>query len=308
VKGLAFAASLLVVSASNASLGCPCRASFGPGGSLTSSLQTWGVSATEAAQFVHGYWDANGDYFPIQGLQRRLDLFATGAYRVQRQFELSLSSVFGTSSRVAPGGFSADSTGIGDTVLRARWDVHEAPVPHQRSLLNPGVALIASIRVPTAKQTTTHQSHPGSHGSSLSDALGTWEGALAVDLSHAPHDDWRIGVLLEGALRAPDDSFGVSRWLGPRLMAQATLGYYLFRSLELGALAEIEWELDTQLAGSTASGTGRRAIDVGGFASFVPQDSGFRSGLQLRHAPSFDGLGVNAVATTQMGVSLGYVR
>lgn len=296
------------VSAVGTAGACPCRASFGPGGSLTSASQTWGASTTEAAQFVHGYWDADGDYLPIQGFQRRLDFFATGAYRVLPALELSLSSVFGTSTRVVPGGFSADGKGFGDTVARARWDVHEAPVPHRRSWLNPGVALIASLRAPTAKQTTTHQSHPGSHGSSLSDALGTWEGAIAVDLSHALHDDWRIGVLLEGALRAPDESFGVSRWLGPRLMSQATLGHYLFRSLEVGVLAEIEWEADTTLAGSAVSGTGRRAVDVGGFVSFVPQDSAVRSGLQLRHSPTFDGFGINAVATTQIGVSLGYVR
>lgn len=297
-----------VVSTVGTAVACPCRASFGPGGSLTSASQTWGASATEAAQFVHGYWDASGDYFPTQGFQRRLDLFATGAYRALPVLELSLSSVFGTSTMGLPGGFSADRTGLGDTVARARWDVHEAPVPHRRSWLNPGVALIASIRAPTAAQTTSHQSHPGSHGSSLSDALGTWEGAIAVDVSHALHDDWRIGVLLEGALRAPDESFGVARWLGPRLLTQATLGHYLFQSLELGALLEIEWEADTTLAGSTVSGTGRRAIDGGLFASFVPQNSGFRSGVQLRHSPTFDGFGVNAVATTQIGVSLGYVR
>lgn len=257
---------------------------------------------------MHGYWDADGDYVPMQGFQRRLDLFATGSHRVVPSLELSLSSVFGTATRVAPGGFSADSTGFGDTVARGRWDVHDAPVPHRRSLLNPAVTLIASIRVPTAAQTTTHQSHPGSQGSSLSDGLGTWEGALAVDLSHALHDDWQIGVLLEGALRAPDGSFGVARALGPRLLAQATLGHYVFRALELGALADIEWEGDTTLAGETVSGTGRRAINVGAFVSFVPPDSPLRTGFQLRHSPTFDGFGVNAVATTQIGVSLGYVR
>jgi hypothetical protein len=263
---------------------------------------------TEAAQFVHGYWDAEGDYVPIQGFQRRLDVFASAAYRALPALELSLGAVFGTSTRVVPGGLNATRTGFGDTMLRGRWDVHESPVPHRRSLLNPGVALIGSIRAPTASDTTAQQAHSGSHGSTLGEGLGTWEGALAVDLSHALHDDWRIGLLLEGALRAPDEAFGVSRWLGPRLMSQVTLGHHLLPSLELGALAEIEWEGDTTLAGNTVSGTGRRAVDVGAFVSFVPADSPLRSGFQLRHSPSFDDLGINAVATTQVGVSLGYVR
>ncbi|HEX2880492.1 MAG TPA: hypothetical protein VHO25_13255, partial [Polyangiaceae bacterium] len=73
---------LLALAWTQSASGCPCRASFGPGGSLTSSLQTWGASATQAAQSVHGYWDARGNYVPIQGFQRRLDLFATAAYRV----------------------------------------------------------------------------------------------------------------------------------------------------------------------------------------------------------------------------------
>jgi hypothetical protein len=275
---------------------------------LTNSSQTWGASATEAAQFVHGYWDADGDYLPIEGFQRRLDLFATGAYRVVPPLELSLSSVLGTATLVAPGGFSADSTGFGDTVVRARWEVHEAPMPHARSWLNPALAVIASIRAPTATDTTAQRSHPTHHGASQSEGLGTWEGAVAVDLSHVLRDNWQIGVLLEGALRAPDESFGAARWLGPRVLAQATLGHYLFRSLELGVLADIEWEGDATLAGHRVSGTGRRAIDVGAFASFVPSSSPFRSGLQVRHSPTFDGLGVNAVASTQIGISLGYVH
>jgi hypothetical protein len=219
---------------------------------LTNSSQTWGASATEAAQFVHGYWDADGDYLPIEGFQRRLDLFATGAYRVVPPLELSLSSVLGTATLVAPGGFSADSTGFGDTVVRARWEVHEAPMPHARSWVNPALAVIASISAPTATDTTAQRSHPTHHGASQSEGLGTWEGAVAVDLSHVLRDNWQIGVLLEGALRAPDESFGAARWLGPRVLAQATLGHYLFRSLELGVLADIEWEGDATLAGCPA--------------------------------------------------------
>ncbi len=313
--GLAFGACLVLIA--RASFACPCRGTVGPGGALTTASETLGVSVTESATTTHGAWSALGRYSPLADDTTRTDLalVLAAAWRASRRVELAVSQGWGV-QRLSTSAFHDERTGFGDLSWRVRWEALDEPMPWTGSPW-PSFAAIASVRAPTgdtggAGATSLGRIQSGTTGSAgaspTSQTLGTWEAALAAELQRSVTSRWTTALVLEGALRLPDESLGLKRQLGPRVLAQISLAHAPSTWVSLGALADLAWEGDVSLDDETRSGTTQRLLTFGLTASHRVPDTGWRSGFAVRHAPAIDEVNVNATRATSLAVSLGWGR
>jgi hypothetical protein len=277
-------------------------------------METVGASLTQSAEWVHGLWNAHGEYTALGEGEHdtRIDWSLAAGYRVSQRWELAAQLAYGKQS-LSTRGFASKSSGVGDAILRARWEALDAPMPMSDSPPWPSVAALFMLRVPTAS--TDRTSGVGGYGttrtlgaSASSQALGAWELALGADLERALSSTWRVSALGEAALRLPDDALGLERQLGPRVLGQIGLRYVPVVQFAFDLSTDLSWEGDVELDGQTKRGTTQRRWTLGAFASYRVPKTGLRAGALLRYAPPVSGVSVNAIAATALGVSLGYAR
>lgn len=292
---------------------CPCRGSAGPSAPLTSQTEHWGVALTQSTEVVHGVWDPYGELRELGADEHNtlIDVALLGAYRPLARLELAAQASYSRHSVVAPG-LSADGSGSGDALLRARWDAIDQPMPLHSSPL-PGLALALALRVPTGDQGTdvsgVTSGSTGSVGSSAaSTTLGAWELALGVELSKSYGAHWAATLYGEGAYRLPDDTLGIDRQLGPRALGQVGVRYIPAAGVSIGAFSDVGWESEIAFDGERLNGTAQRRVSVGAYTSWRLSPSGLRGGISLRHSPLLDELSANALASTSLAVSLGVAR
>lgn len=310
-RALGALALILVHGIANA---CPCRGSAGPSAPLTGTTDRFGAAVTQSTELVHGAWDAYGKLHELGETEsnRLVDYSLLLAYRPIFPLEVALQLSYARQSVVAPG-FSAEESGIGDSLLRARYELFDQPMPMKRSPL-PGVAAAFSVRAPTGRDESASprgvaSGTTGSLGASAaSTSLATWEIALGVELVKTLGIHWEISGYGESAYRFTDDSLGIDRRLGPRVLGQLGGRYIPSPDLSLGAFADVGWEDEVAIDGERLSGTGQRRVSVGAFTAWQLAPSGLRAGLQLRHTPMLDDLSVNALAASSLAVSLGIAR
>ncbi len=294
---------------------CPCRGSSGPGGALTSQLDTFGASFTQSVLFVHGGWSPFGEYADLGSgaMQTQLDYALALAWRAVDTVELGADVAYGRQSTSAVG-FSSERTSFGDTSLRARWEAFDEPMPW-RGEPWPSVAGVFTVRTPTGsvdppRQPDEGRVQSGTTGtigaSASSQGLGSWEMGLAVDLSRRITAWWRVNAVGEVAFRLPDDSIGLERRLPPRAFTQASLVHSPSTTMTLGLSTDLGWEADVRFDGQKRSGTTQRLWNVGAFWTLRSEKTGVRTGILIRHAPPVDEISVNAARATSVGVSLGW--
>jgi hypothetical protein len=252
---------------------CSCSGQ-GPASALTRPDQTWGVRTAERLLLGYGAFNAHGKYAPFASDEhdRTVEYDLLAAYRIHR-WELTGSVGYGVRAVDIAGEFGR-SVGLGDTALRARYEVFDEPA--------------ASGIAPRG--------------------LGATELALGVSAERSFARLFRASIVGQAAARLPDTSLGVSRQLGPRANGELTLSYFAESDLVLSALVSMRWEGNVSLAGRLQSGTAQRWSEVGAAISWQPWLLPFRAGFAQRYAPGMGGLGGNTVASATSEFWLGYVR
>ncbi|MEI9953167.1 MAG: hypothetical protein WDO74_30355 [Pseudomonadota bacterium] len=216
------------------------------------------------------------------------------AYRVQR---LELAATIGYGTRSAALSEAAErSTGLSDTMLRARYEATEEPEPWQSGVY-PSLAMLGTVRLPTARAEGVAPR-----------GLGTYEFALGLSLERSLARLFRVGLFLDIAGRLPDTTLGVTRRLGPRASAEFTLSYFVTPDLVVSALIGTRWEGNVSVQQREQYGTAQRLTEVGGVISFQPWTSPVRAGFAQRYAPGIDGLSANTLLSLSSEFWVGYVR
>lgn len=274
---------------------CSCSGQ-GPASALTRPDQTWGVRLSERLVLGYGAFNAHGEHaaFAPHEHDRTVEYGLLSAYRWQR---LELSSTFSYGARSAAiSAQSERSVGFGDTTLRARYEAASEPEPWQTGIY-PGLAMLGSVRLPTANATGLAPR-----------GLGATEFALGVVLERALSPLFRAGLVAEIAGRLPDTSLGITRRLGPRASAEFTLSYFATPDWVLSALLGLRWEGNASLRQREQRGTAQRTTELGAAVSWQPWASAFRAGFAERYAPAVDQLGANTVQSATSEFWVGYVR
>jgi hypothetical protein len=293
---------------------CPCRGSAGPSAPLTATTERFGVALSQSTEIVHGTWDAWGELHEHgeEESNRLVDYSLLVAYRPFAELETALQLSYANQTVVAPG-LAAETSGLGDTVLRARYELFDQPMPMRKSPL-PGVAAALAVRAPTGRDEGAAprgvaSGTTGSLGSSAaSTSLGAWELTLGLELVKSLGVHWEAAAYGEAAFRFPDDSLGVERRLGPRALGQLSARFIPVPDLSLGAFADVGWEDEVTIDEEVVGGTAQRRVSLGAFASWRLSPSGLSGGMQVRHTPLADSLSANVLASTSLSVSLGFAR
>jgi len=274
---------------------CSCSGQ-GPASALTRLDQTFGVRWSERLVLGQGASNAHGHYqaFAPGEHDRSVEYALLVAYRIQR-LELAATLGYGTRS-VTLSEASERSTGLSDTLLRARYEAAEEPMPWQSGVY-PALAMLGTVRLPSA----------GAEGLAPR-GLGTTEFALGVSIERSFARLFRVGLLLELAGRLPDTTLGVTRRLGPRASSELTLSYFASPDLVISALLGTRWEGNVTVQERMQYGTAQRLTEIGAAISFQPWSSPLRAGFAQRYAPGLDQLSANTVQSLSSELWIGYVR
>jgi len=274
---------------------CSCSGQ-GPASALTRLDQTYGVRLSQRLVLGQGAANSRGQYqaFAPGEHDRSVEYALLMAYRMQR---LELAATVGYGTRGAAFSEASElSTGLSDTLLRARYEAAEEPMPWQGGVY-PSLAMLGTLRLPTARAEGLAPR-----------GLGTYEFALGVSLERSFARLFRVGVLAELAGRLPDTTLGITRRLGPRASAEFTLSYFATPDLVLSALISTRWEGNVTAQQRMQYGTAQRLTEVGAAISFQPWKSPFRAGFVQRYAPGIDGLSANTLLSLTGEFWIGYVR
>lgn len=236
----AVAAIGMVLIAREANACDACRGAEGVGGAVTATNERWAIQSSLMARRAIANWDQFG----------RAHVLAPGVYafdgttqlalgvRVIRPLELSAATGAGVAWFRAPGA-AIDQWSWLDTTARARYELAIEDGEMGPPL---GAAVWFSTRMPTGSLAS-----PGAGvgtGAIGAFGLGTWEFAVGADLRHTFRGTWQPFAAVEGALRAPDNTFGNARALGPRVGARAGLTYLPTETLSLSVIVDWAWESD----------------------------------------------------------------
>jgi hypothetical protein len=309
----AFAAAALFATGSRAEACGSCRGPGGAGSALTAPWQKWGVSLTQTMRLGHGIFDADSEYRPFRAdsHDRVLELAAAAAFRPIDAIELGATTAYG---HVLVGGpsFRSGRAALGDLGLRARWEVLDEPaIDLPNGPRRPSLGLTLSVRLPTGTVDRTSDAgsgpSPGTVGSTAtSQGLGTTEIALAADVRKTFLQKWQLGAVAEAAWRAPDESIGLRRALGPRGLLRVMFIRFV-GDVTVGGFLDLAGETDVSYGGRTSPSSSQRAISLGASAS-LKTDLGFRSGLALTFQPPIDGFSTNAVAATGITTFIAFTK
>lgn len=307
-------AAMGVVAFARPALACgSCRGPGGAGSALTAPWQTWGVSLTETMRLGHGIFDQRSRYrsFGAESHDRVVELAFAAAYRPASAVELGATSAYGNVMVGGPS-FRSRRGALGDLALRVRWEaLDEPPIDLPSGSRRPSIGLTVSLRLPTGTVDRSGDSgagpSPGTVGSTAtSQGLGTTEVALAIDVRKTFAQRYQLGAVVEGAWRAPDDSVGLERHLGPRGLARM-MGLVFQGDVTFGAFVDLAAETDVTYGGRRSLASGQRALSLGLSAS-LKTDVGFRAGLSVVHQPAIDGASMNAVAATGLTAFMAFTR
>ncbi|HEV8245351.1 MAG TPA: hypothetical protein VGP93_06275, partial [Polyangiaceae bacterium] len=192
-----------------------------------------------------------------------------------------------------------ESSGLGDTRLRARWEIsHERP-PSGGGLRWPAFALLATISVPGSESEADHAASLG---------VGAWEVALGADIVSSLTQAWQLEAIVEVAERSPDTTLGFERQLGPRALFQLGSSYALVPELRLGALTTLSTEGDASYENQVAIGSGQRLWTVSAFISRELASVHAQASLSIEHAPGVEGIAMNAVRETSLRAALSWAH
>jgi hypothetical protein len=307
-------AAVGLVSSPNVAQACgSCRGPGGAGSALTAPWQRWGVSLTETMRLGHGIFDSRGGYrsFGPESHDRVIELGASAAYRPIDAIELGGTMAYGN---VLVGGpsFRSGRAALGDLGLRARWEALDEPaIELPGGSRRPSLGVTLSLRVPTGTVDRSGDSgsgpSPGTVGSTAtSQGLGTTEVALAIDMRKTFAQRWQLGAVVEGAWRAPDESIGLRRALGPRGLVRL-MAIMFEGDVTVGAFVDLAAETGVSYGGRVSPESAQRSFSLGTSAS-LKTDLGLRSGLALAYQPPIDGVSMNAVAATALTAFIAFTK
>ena len=291
-----------------------CRGPGGAGSALTAPWQTYGVSVAQTMRLGHGVFDQRSRFRPFRAgsHDRVLELAFAAAVRPIDPVELGATAAYGNVLVGGPG-FRSSRGALGDLSLRARWEVlQEPPLELTGQSRLPAVGLTFTARLPTGpvdRATTAGAAgpSPGTVGSTAtSQGLGTSELAFAVDVRKTFASRFQIGAVGEAGGRAPDESIGLRRALGPRGLVRL-MGIMFQGDATFGLFADLAAEGNVSYGSRTSPDSDQRSVSFGASGTYKTK-LGLRTGLALTYQPPIDGLSKNAVVATGITTFLAFTR
>jgi hypothetical protein len=279
---------------------------MGPGGTITAPWERSGIVIQLSERAALGAWGSKANYIGYGHREREQSLDATLAigHRPWPRLELSGALGLGATLRSSPV-TSERNAGASDLAVRARWEALRESFPLPGRSLPPSLGLALAVRIPPVGLGAGNVSARGALGSTAQ-GLGTVELAVAADVRKT----WRsvqIAGILEGALRAPDETLGMPRNLGPRLLARALVIGFASQLVTVSGFVEANWEGAVSLRGKGVRDSSQRSTAVGTSLT-LRADNGFRSGVTVTYALPLDGLGDGALATRTVSFIMGFAR
>jgi hypothetical protein len=266
---------------------------------VTSPDAPLGITGVTEARREVGSWDSTGHAHATPLDVRAFDgnvQVLIGA-RPVRWLELALGSGAGAAFFRASG-VSQDNYGVLDTVARARFDLAS-----HRWMDRVLPATWLTVRAPTGN--APNATAGGTAAPIGAFGLGAWEFALGGEVRLTALSRWEPYVAVEGALRAPDNTFDVPRQLGPRVSARGGLAYAIAPTLSLGMLVEWNWEGAPALRGQPIANGWEHRTSVG-LLLVSTSNEGVRTSLAVASDLPIDGLGRNAEATFRLLFSVNF--
>jgi hypothetical protein len=289
--------------------GCPCSDDGGTS-SLVRDNERYAAALVATSRHALGHFDAFGQYHalgPADGEASEELLLRVGLRlprRVEWLGELGYASYrFHTPSRVEA------HTGVGDTLLRARWTLRDEGMPHEGPWL-PSLALAGLLRAPLGALADNRSAGFGSGGAQL--GLGAWELGVGFDAARSLVPELQLMLGAEGAYRLEDHVLGRARRLGPRL--DATVGARLMPSAWLAGTFALRARFTADVALGNGDGNGLQRLPgtaerlwslVLGAAVYA-RNSNLRSSLTLSWDPPVGSFSVGTTAAAALSVALAY--
>ncbi|HEY6080246.1 MAG TPA: hypothetical protein VIW29_15640 [Polyangiaceae bacterium] len=298
------AASWLLLLLAPVARACPCSDDAGSGLALTREDELAAAALVMTTRSAYGVFDAQGNYRKSDSdeTETAQELLLRAALRWPRRLEW-LAELGYASYRLHAGQVSQEQRGVGDLIVRARYQLLDESMPHEPLPL-PAVAASMLLRAPLGLASVGAAHGFGSGGAQL--GLGAWE--LGIGLDAARSLSGALGVLVAGELgyRFEDHTLGRARQLG--LRAEGLLGLRASPLDWLSGLVAVRARSsgDATFSGRRLPGTGERLVSVVVGASVDDTASGLRSSLTLSLDPPWSGLSAGSSAQVALGVAVGW--
>ncbi len=295
----------LVLYAGQASA-CPCSDDAGGGAFITSESDKYALVLVASTRRALGNFDVRGRFHALSANESETAEELLLRIGLRQPTQLEWQAELGAASyRFHTALLSERQTGLGDAILRARYEVRNEEMPHH-SVRLPAVSVGALVRVPLGAIASSASSGFGSGDAQL--GLGAWELGAGFDVSHSILRKVDLWLGSELAYRLPDDALGRSRQLGPRWDLAVGGRFGLLAWLSANLALESRLTGDVTLAGRKLDGTSARLLTVVVGAAARDERTGFRSSFSISLAPPIDGLSAGATSATALGFSVGIVR
>lgn len=303
LRSLARAAALLALTGvllwAPPAVGCPCSDDAGSGLSLTHDDERVAAALVMTTRQTLGAFDAQGRYRAQSAHEHEAsqELLLRAAVRWPSRLEW-LGELGYAAYRLRAGGVSEEQRGVGDALVRARYQVWDESMPHEPLPL-PALGAALLLRMPLGLAASTSSGF-GSGGAQL--GLGAWELGAGIDASRSLSAALRWLVASELAYRFEDHTLGRARRLGPRWDSLVGL------RLEVGELSSMlgvraRLTGDATFGGRVLPGTGERLLSVVLGGGLDHRQSGVRSAITLSLDPPLGG--ASASASVALGAAVG---
>jgi hypothetical protein len=299
---LALAALVLLMRAPIAHA-CPCSDNPGSGGPLTTTRDRFGVALSESISAAHGVWDGNGRYSRFDGERGAVFWTLAGAVRPIPRVELNAELGAGRSF-LRVGEFEAEHRGLSDATFGVFWDAFDEPMPYENEPW-PSLTLLARVRAPTGG-TASSASTASSDTTGGRSGLGTFEGTLGLRAAKGLAERTVLAFSSELSLRAPDESLGVERQLGPRAVGMLAVTQRVSAEVSLELGTSLAWEGEVTLRGQRLGNTAQRLWNVEA-AALWSIAAGLGASASVGGAPPLSAISKNALGGVRGGLSLKYL-
>lgn len=283
---------------------CPCSDDAGSGLALTRDDELAAAALVMTTRGAYGVFDAQGNYRASEPDESEAaqELLLRAALRWPRRLEW-LAELGYASYRLHAGAVSHEQRGVGDLIVRARYELLDESMPHAPLPL-PAVAVSLLLRAPLGLASVGAAHGFGSGGPQL--GLGAWELGVGVDAARSLSTTFSVLMAGELGYRFEDHALGRARQLG--LRAEGLLGLRAAPLAWLSALVGVRARAsgDATFSGRKLPGTGERLVSFVIGASVDAAGSGLRSSLTLSLDPPWSRLSAGSSAQAALGVALGW--
>jgi hypothetical protein len=264
------------------------------------------VALVTTTRWARGVFDAQGDYRPYDERESETsqELLLRAAVRFPQRLEW-LAELGYASYRFHSGALAHEQRGVGDLIVRGRYQVLDESMPHA-ALPLPALGASLLVRAPLGLVSAGAAHGFGSGGPQL--GLGAWELGGGVDAARSLGAALAVVAAGELAYRFEDHALGRPRQLGLRAEGLVALRVAPLELDGFGSLLGLRLRAsgDATFGGRELPGTGDRLVSFVLGATIEDAASGLRSSLTFSWDPPWSMLSAGSSAQAALGASLAW--